>query len=241
MIHEFSWLIKIAILLIGFFFLNWVITRLIRKAKEKKKGNVALFHSVLLPGRVLLGILLISFCFDVLAHKIPSFDFSAFTVPLRNFGIAICLSWWLFRWKDLLFITLSKKISKTSLPQNASFLNISKKVINVVILYGALVATLNIFGINIVPFLTFGGIGAAAMGFAAKDIFANYVNGFILHLTRPFSPGDLIQLPDKKIQGYVEEIGWCLTAIRDADKYPIFIPNSLFSSILVVNVSKKRN
>ncbi len=241
MTQGFSWLIEVVLLLVGFFVLNYVLTRIVRKGKEKKSEKTALLQSVLLPGRVLLGVLLLSFCSQVITQKFPVFDLSFFIIPLRNFGIVFCLSWWLFRWKNWLFNVLSKKISKTSLPLDSSFFDISKKILNVIILYAALLAALQIFGINIVPFVTFGGIGAAAMGFAAKDILANYVNGFILHVTRPFSPGDLIQIPDKKIQGHVEDIGWCLTAIRDADKNPIYIPNALFSSTLIVNISRKRD
>jgi MscS family membrane protein len=39
----------------------------------------------------------------------------------------------------------------------------------------------------------------------------------------------------------VEEIGWRLTRIRRFDKRPIYVPNSVFTNIAVVNASRMTN
>jgi len=60
----------------------------------------------------------------------------------------------------------------------------------------------------------------------------------MLHITRPFMIGDLILIPDRKVEGHVEEIGWSLTCVRDKDKRPLYLPNAIFSSIYVINCSR---
>ena len=236
------WLVEIVFLVAGFYLLNRLLIRIVRKAQErsmeKKSEKIELLHSVLFPGRVLLGIILVASCFQILMQRFPAFGIFSFIIPLRNIGIVFCVSWWLFRWKNWLFKLFSKRLGKSSMPIDASLLEMSGKVLNIVILAVAAITTLQIFGIDVVPFLTLGGFGALFLGFAGKDTVGNYVTGFMLYATRPFSVGDLVEIPEKEIMGHVEEIGWCLTCIRTLHKKPIFIPNSLFSSMLLVNISR---
>jgi MscS family membrane protein len=89
--------------------------------------------------------------------------------------------------------------------------------------------------------LAFGGIGGIAVGFAAKDLLANFFGGLMIYLDRPFSVGDWVRSPDKSIEGTVENIGWRLTRIRTFDKRPLYVPNSVFASIAVENPSRMTN
>ena len=86
-----------------------------------------------------------------------------------------------------------------------------------------------------------GGIGGIAVGFAAKDLLANFFGAFIVYLDRPFMVGDWIRSPDRSIEGTVEKIGWRLTVIRDFQLRPIYVPNSVFTSIIVENPSRMTN
>jgi len=63
----------------------------------------------------------------------------------------------------------------------------------------------------------------------------------MIYLDRPFSVGDWVRSPDKEIEGVVEDIGWRLTRIRTFDKRPLYIPNSVFTSISVENPSRMLN
>ena len=86
--------------------------------------------------------------------------------------------------------------------------------------------------------MAFGGIGGIAIGFAAKDLLANFFGALTIYLDRPFSEGDWIRSPDREIEGIIENIGWRLTVIRSFDKRPIYVPNSVFASIAVENASR---
>ncbi|EPX8607809.1 low conductance mechanosensitive channel YnaI, partial [Shigella sonnei] len=47
--------------------------------------------------------------------------------------------------------------------------------------------------------------------------------------------------PDRNIEGTVAEIGWRITKITTFDNRPLYIPNSLFSSISVENPGRMTN
>ena len=93
-------------------------------------------------------------------------------------------------------------------------------------------------GISISAVLAFGGIGGIAVGFAAKDLLANFFGGLMIYLDRPFAVGDWIRSPDREIEGTVEYIGWRQTRIRTFDKRPLYIPNAVFNSVAVENPSR---
>ena len=63
----------------------------------------------------------------------------------------------------------------------------------------------------------------------------------MIYLDRPFEVGDWIRSPDRNIEGYVEEIGLRLTRIRSFSRYPIYVPNALFSTITIENPSRMSN
>jgi len=96
-------------------------------------------------------------------------------------------------------------------------------------------------GVTISGLLAFGGIGGIAVGFAAKDLLANFFGGLSIYLDRPFTVGDWVRSPDKQIEGTVEDIGWRLTRIRTFDQRPLYVPNALFSQISVENPSRMFN
>jgi MscS family membrane protein len=97
---------------------------------------------------------------------------------------------------------------------------------------------LQTFGFSVAGVLAFGGVGGIAIGFAAKDLLANFFGGLMIYLDRPFNVGDWIRSPDKDIEGVVESIGWRLTCIRRFDKRPLYVPNSVFNHIAVENPSR---
>lgn len=93
-------------------------------------------------------------------------------------------------------------------------------------------------GYSISGLLAFGGIGGVAIGFAAKDLVANFFGGLMIYLDKPFAVGDHIRSPQQDIDGVVESISWRLTVIRTGEKRPLYVPNAVFTSISVENISR---
>lgn len=97
------------------------------------------------------------------------------------------------------------------------------------------------FGLSLSGLLTFGGVGGLIVGLAAKDLLSNFFGGLMIYFDRPFKVGDWVRSPDREIEGTVERIGWRMTIIRTFDKRPLYVPNSVFSSIVVENPSRMLN
>ncbi len=115
------------------------------------------------------------------------------------------------------------------------------KLLRATVLITGVLLVMQALGFSIAGVLAFGGIGGIAVGFAARDLLANFFGALMVFLDRPFSVGDWIRSPDKEIEGTVEEIGWRLTRIRTFDQRPLYVPNSLFTSLTVENPSRMSN
>ncbi|MCE0494940.1 mechanosensitive ion channel family protein [Vibrio salinus] len=115
------------------------------------------------------------------------------------------------------------------------------KVAKLFFLIIGLLTFLQAFGLSLSGLLTFGGVGGLIVGLAAKDLLSNFFGGLMIYFDRPFKVGDWIRSPDRDIEGTVERIGWRMTIIRTFDKRPLYVPNSVFSNIVVENPSRMLN
>jgi MscS family membrane protein len=127
---------------------------------------------------------------------------------------------------------------KMKKPMDFTTVNAISKLSRLVVIITAALIGLQTLGFSISGVLAFGGVGGIAIGFAAKDLLANFFGGFIIHLDRPFKVGDWIRSPDRNIEGTVEQIGWRMCTIRTFDKRPLYVPNATFTTIAVENPSR---
>ena len=115
------------------------------------------------------------------------------------------------------------------------------KILRAAVIITAALTSLQIMGMSISGVLAFGGVGGIAIGFAARDLLANFFGALMIFFDRPFSVGEWIRSPDRDIEGTVEQIGWRLTLIRTFDQRPLYVPNSVFTTIAVENPSRMLN
>ena len=104
-----------------------------------------------------------------------------------------------------------------------------------------IIIAMQTLGFSITSILAFGGVGGIVVGFAARDLLANFFGAAVVFFDRPFSVGDWIRSPDSEIEGTVEDIGWRVTRVRTFDQRPLYVPNSKFTSITLENPSRMRN
>ncbi|MBD3273164.1 mechanosensitive ion channel [Candidatus Dependentiae bacterium] len=79
-----------------------------------------------------------------------------------------------------------------------------------------------------------GGFLAVGIGFALKDLAADYVSGLFILIERPFEIGNFIQLDDKTI-GSVQKISARATTIKTARNFSVIVPNKDLVSKQLVN------
>ena len=89
-------------------------------------------------------------------------------------------------------------------------------------------------GIEITPIITTLGIGGLAVGLALQDTLANLFSGFYLIVSQQVRTGDYIKLDDGN-QGYVTDITWRNTTIREISNNVIIVPNSKLASAIFTN------
>ncbi len=109
------------------------------------------------------------------------------------------------------------------------------KLLRLAVVITGILICLQTWHIDVSAVLAFGGIGGLAIGFAARDLLANFFGAITIYLDKPFRVGDWIRSPDRNIEGTVEYIGWRQTRIRTFDKRPLYVPNAVFSTIAIEN------
>ncbi|MEM1080418.1 MAG: mechanosensitive ion channel family protein [Pseudomonadota bacterium] len=112
------------------------------------------------------------------------------------------------------------------------------RIVRIAIVITGLLTILSILDIPISGMLAAGGVGGIAIGLAARDLLANFFGGLMVFLDRPFSVGDWVRSPDRDIEGVVEKIGWRMTTIIKFDRRPMYVPNSVFTTVTVENPSR---
>ena len=192
------------------------------------------------PLRAFVWIAGIAFAIEIIQNEAGAAIFEAVD-PIRDVGLIATFAWFAVRFIRIAernFITDKQAKGETF---DRATLDAAVKLLRLSVVITAFLVALQTLGFSISGVLAFGGIGGIAVGFAAKDLLANFFGGLMIHLDRPFAVGDWIRSPDREIEGTVERIGWRQTVIRGFDTRPLYIPNSAFASIAVENPSRMSN
>lgn len=73
------------------------------------------------------------------------------------------------------------------------------------------------------------------LGLAAQETFGNFIAGFSLAMSQPFSVGDMITLPEKNITGTVKEITFRHTVLQTVENSSLIIPNATMNTAVLEN------
>ena len=243
-IKQEDWIVQVFIVVFITAFINWIqkkiLFKLIGKLKQTRtEWDHALFIAAQKPLTLLIWVLGLTFAADIVKKQTDAAIFGAIE-PIREVGVIVIIVWFLVRLiSSAENIILEKKQQEEEFDQTTA--DAIAKLLRVsVVITGALVI-LQTLGYSISGVLAFGGIGGIAIGFAARDLLANFFGGLTIYMDRPFDVGDWIRSPDRDIEGTVEKIGWRLTTIRTFDKRPLYVPNSVFTTIAVENPSRMFN
>ncbi|BAY13050.1 mechanosensitive ion channel family protein [Calothrix sp. NIES-2098] len=102
-----------------------------------------------------------------------------------------------------------------------------------VLMLGTLIL-LQTLGVQITPIVTTLGISGLAVGLALKDTLENLFSGFYLLISKQVRTGDYVKLADNH-EGYVIDISWRSTTIRELSNNVIIVPNSKLASAIFIN------
>lgn len=223
---------------------NFILMRVIDVAdrlvgKTDSLWDDALLEAARIPVRLFVWTIGISVAIGIL-DNVASSEIFSYVPEVRKIAHIVILAMFLTR-----FITYAEKNvinpERLSKPMDQTTARAVAKLLRISVIITAVLIAMQTMGYSVSGVLAFGGVGGVAVGFAAKDLLSNFFGGLMIYLDKPFAVGDWVRSPDRDIEGTVEDIGWRLTRIRTFDKRPLYIPNSMFASIVVENPSRMTN
>ena len=246
MTGEYANVTQVFIVVLAVVVFNFLVRKFLKKVsgkfeKTKNPWDDALINAIGKPLNWLTWIVGLTYAAEIAQDPQNPIQLFDKVWVVRDVGVIVLITWFLIR--------LVKGVEKNLLDNktikgeevDASTVDAIGKLIRLAIIITSVLVTLQTLGISVSGILAFGGIGGIAIGFAAKDLLANFFGGLMIYLDRPFSIGDWVRSPDKNIEGTVEHIGWRLTRIRTFDKRPLYVPNGIFANISVENPSRMTN
>ncbi|MDL1965119.1 MAG: mechanosensitive ion channel family protein [Candidatus Desulfofervidus auxilii] len=229
--HLVKWflppIIIIASLVLGRFCKKWVISKLLDlTSKTKLRFDDVLIRS--LKSSVVLWCLLLGIYIALNFVSLPD-KILALTQKILLVLVLFTAFLFLARFLSDLIQIYEDKI-KGALPGASIFKNLIKGFVLVI----GFLMILHTIGISITPLITTLGIGGLAVALALQDTLANLFAGLHIVATKKVRPGDYIKIETGE-EGYVTDITWRDTTIRQLPNNIVIIPNSKLASAIVTN------
>jgi len=239
---ESVWVVQIFLVVFGALLLDFiqrkVINRLVSKfEKTKNYWDDAFLHSIKKPISLIIWVLGLSFAAHIAGRQTDS-SLLEYVDPINDVLIIVAIAWFLIRFIKRVEEGVVASREAKGEPVDITTMDAVTKLLRLSVGITAALVVLQTLGFSVSGVLAFGGVGGIAVGFAARDLLANFFGGLMVYLDRPFSVGDWIRSPDRNIEGTVEKIGWRQTMIRTFDKRPLYVPNATFTNVAVENPSR---
>ncbi len=222
--------------------LNQIAQVLLRHAAKATRRSASVWDDALVQsaGRPVLAAMWVigaSVMARVLQRQVEE-PFLVEAMALRDVVLIMCASWFLLSFIGRVGQSIETTRKARGEEVDHTTIDALSKLGRLITVIVAILMSAQTLGFQITGLLALGGVGGIAVGFAAKDLLANFFGGLTIYLDRPFAVGDWIRSPDKSLEGTVEYISWRHTRIRGFNKNPIYVPNAVFTSIVVENPSR---
>lgn len=139
-------------------------------------------------------------------------------IQLIKTGITLVVAYIVYRLIYGGILRVTRKLGKEMRMKNTL-----RTVLLTIILVIALMVVLDIWRVNLVPYLTALGIGGIAVGFAVQEPLSNFMCGLLVIFTGKLLEGDVVEIDG--ISGTVEVINYNHTVLRTFDGKRVLIPN----------------
>lgn len=238
------WIVSILLVILATLLVHYLEIRVYSRIYERLKNTRFLWDDTLLwavhaPLGLMIWLWGITLATQIARFRLPFPQLFNWIDSFCTFGTILAFTWFLLRVTRRAEQKMLAQDNENNFLLDQTTFQAFAQVIQISILVSAgLIFLKYFFDFSFTGLWAIGGIGSFVIGWAAKDLLANFFGAIMIYMDRPFSLGDWIRSPDREIEGIVEFIGWRLTIIRTFDKRPLYIPNSLFATICVENVSK---
>lgn len=229
----------VALTVVVAFIVNQVLKRIERRCRASDRlWDDVFIHALRRPMHAFIWLQGVFWAAEV-AYSFSDAEIFTANAELLRFGFIVLLAWVLLGFvRGAEELLVSDRVEE---PMDYTTVLAIGKLLRAIIFITAGLVLMQNMGYSLSGVLAFGGIGGIAIGFAAKDMLANFFGGAVIYLDQPFKVGDWIRSPDTSVEGTVEHIGWRVTRIRTFDLRPLYVPNSIFTTIAVENPSRMFN
>lgn len=132
-----------------------------------------------------------------------------------------------------------KIVETTETDSDDQLLPIIIRTIKTLIVIGASMHALSIFGVDVTALIAGLSIGGLAIALAAQETVKNLIGSVMIFADKPFRIGDFIETDG--IAGTVEDIGFRSTRVRTLDTTLITVPNGLLVDMAVNNYGEMQH
>lgn len=245
--QDYLWVLQVFLIVLVTLTISFFQKRLFQRLLKKFQQTDNFWDDLLIenakkPLSWLIWLLGILYAAEIVHHYSNDAAIFVFIDPARDIGVISILIYFLLqltRGAEKILMGKASENDESSLDDH-TVEAIGKLVRLSIFITGGLIM-LQTLGYSISGILALGGVGGIAVGFAAKDLLANFFGGLIIYLDQPFKVGHWVRSSEREIEGTVEHIGWRQTRIRTFDKRPLYVPNSVFNNIAVENPSRMTN
>jgi MscS family membrane protein len=215
--------------------LNRALTALVRRLRREafERSTFAKRGVVSAPARLLLlaiacRVLLVALPFSLLSRQFWATP-SAIVAIVSTAWLAVLINAEIER--SFLRRVASNAAAATSLAR------LVRRVVDLFVVFVALIALLRHFGIDPTPALAGLGVGGIAVALAAQKTLENVIAGASLIFDQAVQVGDLLKMG--QVTGTVEYIGLRSTRIRTADRTIVSVPNSQIANTTLETLSAR--
>ena len=210
---EHGWIYQVVIVIAATLVVDLVQRFVVNQLEKRADGtgspwDDSLMLAVRKPISLFLWVLGITLALEVAGFHAQN-AVTAYVPQIRTVGVIASLGWFLLRWiRKAEGILLQRGGQLGDHRLDITTVQALRKLGSLAVWVVMAIVTLQTLGFNLSAVLTVGGIGGVALGFASRDVVANFFGGLMVYITQPFRVGDWIRSPDRNIEGTVEEIGW---------------------------------
>jgi len=170
--------------------------------------------------------------FELIIHNIHEYQSVCLIIPC---------CWFFFRLNSIIKNTLIDDYKKNAINFDPLLITMLTNVTTIVIAFFSIAIIFHFMNLPMDSLIIYRGALSIALGLAAQNILGNFFGGIMILTHKQFKVGDWISSPDKNIEGIVEEIKWNSTKIRTLDRRPFYVPNAIFTHIIIINSSNMYN
>ncbi len=231
------WIMNLGIFCIGLIFLYLILFLVLRPLFRRLEQDIALV-TLNVSAYPLLSILTI-INLKFIVGQLDDNNFLALLQRGLTASLIVVISYWLVQlFKQVFIYYLKQYTQQTEVMWDDVLLPLVEAVIPVLIILSGGVFVLKNFGLDLTGIWVALGGATFIIGFAIKDILANFFSGIVLLIDTPFQFGDVLLLEDGSI-GMLLRIGVRVTQIYLFDNHcDIYIPNSILQNQNITNLSR---